>query len=243
MDWIINQGHRARLIKSISTHALSRDGMKHLEAMRGEAEALRASSEWMWRGLVLSFSTVQNKGNRVWKNVEARLPCIAFSNVAAIHDEAARKGFLAEQLHGVGYRYPDRFCGYLTHAVQIFEAAGGPAKAATDLLGASDTEKIAFMSQFKGISHKYARNMWMDSHPDSLKKAFAIDSNILQIVLALFNQVPRGVKPTGIANSIRYQEAEAHLAEISHEANVTTWEADRLMYRFRTAILNDMSDA
>ena len=102
--------------------------------------------------------------------------------------------------------------------------------------GWTDEQKISSLSAFPGVSAKYARNIWMDVDPAALSYSFALDSNLLRVIQALYAHVPRGVHPTKISKR-RYNDAEAELVKIANAANLSCWETDRFMYGFNSELI------
>jgi hypothetical protein len=125
-----------------------------------------------------------------------------------------------------GVRYPAKKAAYLSENLDRIEAIGGLVVARAALLEAPGAAgKVRFLSQFKGISKKYARNILMDVYHPEFRDSIAIDERIKRVTEAI-----------GLTFD-NYEDHEQYLVEVAHEAGLNGWELDRLLYNFRDDVL------
>lgn len=96
------------------------------------------------------------------------------------------------------------------------------------MLQAADRSKcIRLLKGIPGISDKYARNLMMDvGHPEFMDGSFALDSRILGFLEATTNLGHT------YSQTSKSKWTENELIAIAHEAKLTAWEMDRLIFGF-----------
>lgn len=95
------------------------------------------------------------------------------------------------------------------------------------LQAADRSQGIKLLKGIPGISDKYARNLMMDvGHPEFMDGSFALDSRILGFLEATTSL---GHTYSQLSKS---KWTENELVLIAHEAGLTAWEMDRLVFGF-----------
>lgn len=176
--------------------------------------------DFLWHYLLQSFSTMGRSGG--WHGLINNADNYAKVNYDRLKQLKPKKRIveLHKILSGAGVRWPSRKAIFISQCLDRIESMGGLSAATQSLLAQAGREqKIAFLDQFPGIGDKYARNLMMDVYHKDFRDSIAIDSRIRQIS-----------KKLGMAfNS--YAEVEQFFLDAAHNAKLTGWELDRLMYK------------
>jgi hypothetical protein len=146
----------------------------------------------------------------------------ALSHLAA----PERQSVLLQTLTAAGVRMSSKKARWLGENYDRIVAGGGPAalKAHLQSLQGRDS-KVAFLRTFRGVGHKYARNMLMDVYHADFRDSIAIDLRIQKISKAL-----------GI-HFRTYTEGEQFYLTVAHAVGLNGWEFDRLLYRFTDDVI------
>jgi hypothetical protein len=187
------------------------------------------SPEIFWELLLLSFSTMgSSRGFKLMK--EPTLHDAVTYGILETLAPRERLAALKRTLRAAQVRMPDRKAKWLIENFNRIHKDGGPEavkSALNERLGRD--EKIKFLCSFKGIGLKYARNMMMDTYHPEFRESIAIDERIKKIMAAL---------NLGFGND--YVAAEEYFLGVAHDANITGWQLDRLLYNFTDDVLQSI---
>jgi len=108
---------------------------------------------------------------------------------------------------------------------------GGLVQAKKALLGCKGRDqKIRFLRSFAGIGPKYARNILMDVYHEDFRECIAIDQRINAIS-----------KTLGLPFKDYSDGHEQFYLDVAHDAGLSGWELDRLMFNFKDAVIKRLS--
>jgi hypothetical protein len=217
-----------RRIGAVSRHAISLDRLvRAVETapffsraeIQGWQQPVSPSPDWLWDALMLSFSTWgSSRGSLAFDDPEftAALKYDAVSSIPT--DE--RQGYLQHWFEQGGWRYPRDKASHAAENLARIERSGGVRSMTQEALAQPGRDaKIRFVSQFRGIGPKYARNLWMDiRHPDFLG-SIAVDARIRKVA-----------KELGI-DDLSYEELERFLQSAASRLGITPFGLDRFLYR------------
>jgi len=196
-----------------------------LEQLKGDARYLD-EPDFVWRSLVESASSWgSSRGyHGLFDNADnyKKVTFVALSGLSP----GDRLSVLAKTLRAAKVRMPDKKAAYLSENFRIIEEMGGLAAAKSKLLSQQTREsKMAFLQRFRGIGPKYARNIFMNVHHPDFRQSIAVDARIKTISEELrltFNT---------------YADAERFYLGVAHEAGLSGWELDRVLYKFKAEVL------
>jgi hypothetical protein len=219
---------RERLVQIVKELALRHSDK--LDALKVEASGLERE-DFVWHYMLQSFSTwgssrgwaglINTSENYQRVTYDALLPLTRDKRIEQV-DEA----FRAAQV-----RYPRRKAEYVADNLELVESLGGLAEVRRALLAAPGPEaKIEYLSQFKGVSEKYSRNILMDVYHPEFHESIAIDQRIQRVTEAI------GVEFDN------YDDHESYLLDVAHEAGLSGWELDRLLYHFHDEVMVDLKN-
>ena len=178
----------------------------------------RVNSRWdrddfIWDALPLSFSTWGvSRGGELRSN-----PQVAFDALSACRNASRREKRMSDALVAAGVRWPTKKAPLLLENLQMIVAAGGPGAVKRQLsLCKGCGAKIKFLSKFRGVGPKYARNMMMDVCYPDFWESIAVDT--------------------------RLQHEEKFFLEVAHEAGLNGWQLDRLIYNSKDDVLAALSE-
>jgi thermostable 8-oxoguanine DNA glycosylase len=142
-------------------------------------------------------------------------------------DEEERIEHLKEMMNKCNVRFPNQKSNRLSENVDKIEEMGG-LKEATKRWNEIDGKesKMRFLKKFQGIGDKYARNIGMDVHHPDFRDSIAVDERIKSISEEL-----------GLEFS-SYESHEDFYRSVAQEVDMSAWELDRVLYRYREEILS-----
>lgn len=126
---------------------------------------------------------------------------------------------------------PDRKAAWLVEDFDRIVQFGGPKQAKAELFKRNGREaKMQFWREFKGIGKKYARNIMMDIYHPDFRNFIAVDARIGRITQKL-----------GLSFKT-YEDEEQFYLTVAKQSELEGWDLDRIMYRFRDLILDELED-
>jgi hypothetical protein len=226
----MNENHRALHCLATVVKPLAEKHRKTLEKRKKEEKQLKRP-DFLWHYMLQSFATYGNV--RGWdgligntENYE-KVTYEALSKLSA----ARRLSRLEETLLKAKVRMPNKKAGWLAENFNRIKEMGGPEAAKEALLSKPDrNEKIKFLKAFSGIGDKYARNIMMDVYHPDFRDSIAIDARIEGITEMLGLEFKK------------YDEHERFYVEAAHEAGLTGWELDRLMFNFTEEVVEKLKE-
>lgn len=218
---------RGRLVRVLAN--LPPDMHSMLELRTAQARLIAARTDVLWYLLLQSMSTLQSSAGhkRIFPDGREPLATVRWEALAGL-SKAGRKAALGSSFASV--RMGERKADFLLENHRKIESMGGLA-AATVLMQrlAGLDAKMNWVQQFDGIGKKYARNIWMDIRDKDFEQSIAVDSRL--------ESVGRHI---GMGQG-KYESKEAFFLAIAHDAGLSGWEADRLIYNFHDRLL-EMAD-
>lgn len=199
-----------------------------LEEKCARAARLAARDDVLWYLLLQSMSTLQSSAGHVhiFPNADKEPLSTITHHALGQMSSARREKALSHAFRRV--RFGKVKAERLAWNFNLIESMGG-LKMATSAMGSLPTmeAKKAWVRRFKGIGEKYARNFWMDIRDPHFENSIAIDSRLASVGRIL-----------GMPSD-DYDKQEAFFLALAREAGISGWEADRLIYNFRTEILQE----
>ena len=216
---------RQRLV-SVIRH-LAEERKARLTELKQVGASLAQRDDFLWHGLLLSFSTMgSSRGYEGLILNPSLYKCVTFDALQALSADQ-RLPVLKATLRSGKVRMPDRKAEWLSENFKKIVSMGGPAHAKEMLENCSGKEaKIRFLRSFRGIGPKYARNIMMDSYHPEFRHSIAVDERIKNVS-----------KKLGLALG-RYEDEEQFYLSVAHAVGLEGWELDRLIYNFLQEILN-----
>ena len=124
---------------------------------------------------------------------------------------------------------PDKKAQWLARNFDLIKEMGGPKAAREALLSTPGRdEKIKLLKSFAGVGDKYARNILMDVYHPDFRDSIAIDARI------------KGLSKMLELEFERYAEHEQFYLDAAHEAGLSGWELDRLLFNFMREVLEGL---
>jgi hypothetical protein len=201
---------------------------KTIDRLKKEERRLKRSG-FIWHYLLQSLSTFG--GVRGWnglignKENYSKVTYRALSKLSF----AERLATLKETMWAAKIRMPDKKAQWLVENFELIKEMGGLKSAKEALLSKPGRdEKIKFLKSFSGIGDKYARNILMDVHHPDFRDSIAIDSRIKRL------------SETLALNFDSYAEHEQFYLDVAHEAGLTGWDIDRLLFNFMGEVLEGL---
>ncbi|MBC8493044.1 MAG: hypothetical protein H8D43_04585 [Chloroflexi bacterium] len=196
-----------------------------LEKFKAEYHQLERS-DFVWHYLLQSFATMGNA--RGWDGLIGNgdnYEKVTFDALAQL-SPLYRRSVLEQTLRDAKVRMPVKKAEWLARNFDRIVEMGGLAEVKAALLSKSGREdKIRFLKSFVGIGDKYSRNIMMDVYHPDFRESIAIDARIT----SLSNEL--GLSFDG------YEEHEQFYLDVAHEAGLSGWELDRLIFNFREEII------
>jgi hypothetical protein len=204
---------------------------KTLERLKKEEKQL-SRPDFLWHYMLQSFATLGSV--RGWDGLIGNEENYAKVTYEALSKLSAdrRLSRLEKTLLKAKVRMPYKKADWLAENFDRIEEMGGPEAAKKALLRQPNrNEKIKFLKAFAGIGDKYARNIMMDVYHPDFRDSIAIDARIEGITEMLGLEFGR------------YEEQERFYVEAAHEAGLTGWELDRLIFNCRDKVVEKLNAA
>jgi hypothetical protein len=205
--------------------SLAKEKSDLLEKSKAEYHQMERS-DFIWHYLLQSFATMGNA--RGWDDLIGNTDNyekVTFDALAQL-SPLDRRSVLEQTLRDAKVRWPAKKAEWLARNFDRIVEMGGLAEVKEILLSKSGREdKIRFLKSFVGIGDKYSRNIMMDVYHPDFRESIAIDARI-----------------TGLSNELGlsfdgYEEHEQFYLDVAHEAGLSGWELDRLIFNFREEII------
>jgi len=209
---------------------------KDVKAMLAEGKTRRKElgrPDFVWHELLLSFATMGNsRGAEGLIRNRDNYKRVTFDALKRKPTKAERLRELLIVLRAAKVRMPPKKAVWLADAFDRVEGRGWPKKAKTELFRRGECEgKIQFWQEFDGIGEKYSRNIMMDVYHPDFRNYVAVDQRIKKISRAL-----------GLTFKT-YEPEEKFYLDVAKQAGLEGWELDRMLYRFRHCVLDELEDA
>lgn len=205
---------------------LPEDVRSRLRELKAEAAQLRRRQDLVWFLLLDAMSTWGNsRGHDGLIKDGDNFQRVTFRVLKPLAPRV-RRAQLGIVLRAAKVRMPDRKAEYLARNFDQIEALGGLAavkKAMFDLKGRN--AKIEFLRRFHGIGEKYARDCWMNLKDPDFEDCVALDVRVLRVERLLGSD--RG----------GYAGREQSLVGLAHDAGLSGWELDRILYNYSGWVL------
>jgi hypothetical protein len=218
---------RHRLVSVIRPIATKR--RKTLEKLKKTERQLKRP-DFLWHYLLQSLSTFG--GVRGWNGLignKENYSKVTYKALSKL-DAAERLATLKETMWEAKVRMPDKKAQWLAENFDLIKEMGGPKAAKEALLskpGGRD-EKIRFLKSFSGIGDKYARNILMDVYHIDFRDSVAIDARI------------KGLSKFLELEFDSYADHEQFYLGVAHDAGLSGWELDRLLFNFMGEVLEGL---
>jgi hypothetical protein len=185
------------------------------EKHRGEIEEKKheqthwESPDFIWEALLASAATMGNPlGYELIRNSSLHDP-IRYAALRALSTDDERQTVLADCLGKAQVRFSATKTQRLIANLRRIESEGGPEAIKKELnLRVGSAAKIEFLRTFEGIGPKYARNMMMDVYHEDFRDS-----------------------------EKDYAGAESFFLNVAHEAGLSGWELDRLLFWYKGEVL------
>jgi hypothetical protein len=219
----------ASVVRKIARHADVRKKLAEGKACRKDFDR----PDFVWHELLLSFATMSNsRGAQGLIHDVQNYRRVTFKALKRISTSGARCKELVRVLRAAKVRMPQKKAVWLANAFERVEHLGGPKQAKENLCRREGSEgKIQFWKEFDGIGEKYSRNIMMDVYDLDFRNYIAVDSRINKISRAL------GVTLRG------YKAKEDFYLGVAKKARIEGWDLDRILYRFRDFVLDELEYA
>ncbi len=217
---IPNEEDQARTRLARIARPIAANHRDRLITIRAEAEEKKEleRADWLWHALLGAFAVMGSVRGVVLLRDPEYYNRVKFDVVKNL-SRAKLKRVLKDTLRLARVRFYNNKAAWLVEAFERIEREGGPAAAKKSLLSAAGRDaKIAFLTSFRGINDKNARNVMMNVCHADFDDSIAIDARIKSISKAL------GLSFKG------YQQHEHLYLGVAHLAGLTGWELDRLMF-------------
>lgn len=217
--------------RAVSDAAKIIANIHNLNALKKKCTEDFKQPDWLWRALLVSFSSMGNAKGAQWLSNEALYTHVSnkelyepvtFDALAKI-PASKRRRQLNQALRMAKYvRWTDKKTEWLCSNFLLIAKMGGPMAAKELLLIQQGRDKkINWLEQFYGIGPKYARNIMMDAYHHDFHDSIAIDVRIESIT-----------KKLGL-DFKNYNEHERFYLNAAHNAGIQGWELDRLIFNFK----------
>jgi thermostable 8-oxoguanine DNA glycosylase len=203
---------------------------QRLEELKEDEKHLNRP-DFLWHYMLQSFSTLGSV--RGWDGLikDAENYQKVTYEALSKYSPARRLSRLKDTLRKAKVRMPDKKAGWLADNFERIKEIGGPEAAKEALLSKPDrNEKIKFLKAFSGIGDKYARNIMMDVYHPDFRDSIAIDARMEGITEMLGLEFKK------------YDEHERFYVEAAHEAGLTGWELDRLIFNFTEEVVEKLNE-
>lgn len=216
----IKRGKLISLLRNITPEM-----KRKLKELKRDCHEIKRN-DFIWHALLASIATLGNeRGYQGLIANEENYCRITFEAISKVPAKR-RLNHIEKVLRVAKVRMPAQKARWLNENYELIVAQGGVEKVSEIALSLKGAEaKIRFLKTFQGIGDKYARNIWMDVFDKDFRDSMAIDLRINQITDAL------GYKFKN------YEEHEIFYQEIAREADLLTWEVDRLLYNYKNFFL------
>lgn len=215
-------------IIAIAIESAKRHG-DELERKKEEGIDLLKQPDFLWRSLLSSFAT--------WGKTikEENFPIIFEELSFEILENDLKDEERTERIRQVFSKTKVRPHGrpskqeQLCKDYNLIKEKGGLLKTTDQLLKqVGKDNKIIFLLDFYGVGEKTARNILMNLYHEDFHESIAIDERIKKISASWGLEF----------SSDKYKEHEKFYLDIAHEARLTGWELDRLMYGHKDEFIN-----
>jgi hypothetical protein len=188
--------------------------------------------DFVWYELLLSFATMGNsRGASGLIRNKDNYKRVTFEALRRKGTKKSRLKELRAVLHAARVRMPDKKAVWLAEDFDRVALLGGPKQAKEDLFKRNGCEgKMQFWREFKGIGKKYARNIMMDAYHPDFRNSIAVDARIKRISQKL-----------GLSFKT-YEDEEQFYLTVATRSGLEGWDLDRIMYRFRDSILDELEN-
>jgi hypothetical protein len=219
------------LISAVKKIARQKNVRLKLAEAKGRRTDLQRP-DFVWHELLLSFATMGNaRGASGLIHNRDNYERVTFDALKRKRTKKARIKELRAVLRSAKVRMPDKKAAWLAEDFERVVQLGGPKWAKADLLNRDGCEgKLQFWCEFKGIGKKYARNIMMDAYHPDFRNFIAVDARIKRITQKL-----------GLSFKTYEDEEQFYLA-VAKKAGLEGWELDRMIFRFRDSIIDELED-
>lgn len=189
------------------------------------------STDFIWEALLASAATMGSaRGYELIRDPNLHDP-VRYAALRALSSDEQRQTVLGDCLAKAHVRFAEQKTERLMANFRRIESDGGPEAIKRELNSRSGSAgKIEFLRTFKGIGEKYARNMMMDVYHEDFRDSIAVDARLKKVMSAV-----------GLTFSAKdYDEAESFFLEAAHEAGLSGWELDRLLFFHLDEVLNSI---
>lgn len=210
--------------------AVKPEMLKTLEHLREEGSRLRNRPDVVWHMLLQSFSGMgNNRGYYGLIKNHDNYRKVAWTTLTGLSEGELRRALLSGLSSGSVRMYKKKTEWLIADYKMILNMGGiDAAREKMNSLAGCDA-KIKFFQSFQGISDKYGRNIWMDFCDRDFAETIAIDVRLKKI----FDELNIDMS--------RYAIAERNMLDIAHDAGLTGWEMDRLLFNYTDHFLKSMS--
>ncbi len=203
-----------------------------LECLQGIGAILSTQDDVVWYMLLQSMSGMLN--NRGYKSLmlnEENYRKLGWKSLKAM-EKSERFTHINIVLSKANVRISETKAKWLVENIEKIEKIGGIEAVLEQKRALHEkSEKLDFFRQFSGIGEKYARNIWMDLYDSDFYESIAIDSRLQRIYELLEISI------------VDYAKAERDMLDIAHEAGLTGWELDRLLFHFTDYFISIISSS
>jgi endonuclease III len=192
---------------------------RRLAQLKEQASQDRKRPDLIWYLLLASAATLGDAAafSRLFGEQQL-VESVSYASLVRLNSDARQRRLLAA-LQAAAVRYAPKKSKQLAENLITLERRGGvelETKRALSLVG--DEAKRDYLLFFKGIGPKYANNIWMDIYDADFRDCVAVDVRITNVMHEL-----------GIGDEL---DPQAYFRNLAREANLETWEVDRLLFWF-----------
>lgn len=193
--------------------------VRELEEEKRRGATLWEKPDFIWEALLGSMATMgDSRGKRLVEDVDLHQR-VVFSALGTL-SPARRFRVLENTMRQAEVRWYRKKARWLADNFSRLVADGGPEGAKQTLESCPGREAMMrFLRSFRGIGEKYARNVMMDAFHPCFRESIAFDARLKNVSAAL------GVQFSD------YRQAEEFFLDVAHQAELSGWELDRLIYK------------
>jgi hypothetical protein len=223
-----NQQQIKRLSDAINRMLELTEVQQVLEDKKQKAVKLKSYDDFIWRALLISFSTwgkSEGYNGLFDDSFNYKVTQVEYEELKLLMEEE-RCNSIHIALKNAHIRYPSKKALFLTYNYNLIEKMGGVKTVKEQLLSQDGREdKIKFLMWFKGIGPKYSRNIMMDIYHPEFHQSIAIDSRLEDVL-----------KELGLPEK-NYEVGEQFFLDVAKECHVDGWTIDRILYNFTVDVL------
>ncbi|HEX5103120.1 MAG TPA: hypothetical protein VFV87_04885 [Pirellulaceae bacterium] len=191
---------------------------RRLDALKQQGARDRQRKDLIWYLLLSAATTLGNASgfDRLFGN-HRLTATVSYAALVRLKPAQQRKRLLAA-LKQAGVRYASKKSKQLSANLREIQRRGGvesETRRALSLQG-RDSKRNYFL-QFAGIGPKYANNIWMDIYDDDFHDCVAVDARLSRVLHEL---------------QVDVTCSQSFFQQIARDANLQTWEVDRLLFGF-----------